>query len=613
MQKVRMLVFNYTSKRVKYFLEPDVIPLQLSGSINTDMTTATSNELMHWGLANLWGNGQEDGYAVRHGTRPVRDFGRRLGKSTQDNETPGDEENFFEKAFPCLFPYGEGGIEGLQRERVDFTEHIRWALQYHDRRFRRHETFPFVAFGIQQRRSSLTSARIQMQRQTFEKDARVLSSLSVEKLQKAEEEEGQGKIISDPAVKLMRQHIYATAGRVIGSNYAREHLRSQIWSTSVMLNPPSLWITINPCDLHDPIAQILAGEEIDLNSFHALLGPSKETCARNIAMDPYAAAKFFHFIIQTTLETLFGVSVTSFQVHSSEGIFGWVSAYFGVMESQARATLHLHILLWLLNAPSMEKMHALLHTATFQQRVKDFIHDNIRAYLPGLESDESIGNIPNEVDVAYSRPPNPSADNYNDQVANLELRVARSKNLHTCDIRRCLVPSKSGALICKHRAPFQKSIVDFVDEQGNWGPKRLHGFMNGWNPALTVNLRCNNDIKLLTNTRDTMNIAYYITSYQTKKQGRNFNMSAVLTKGYTFHCQCPYVDTLRDQQRLLLFRLVHAINREQELAAPMVISYLMGWGDTYHSHHYSPIYWASFVAELLRIYPQLPTKNADHR
>ena len=72
MQKVRMLVFNYTSKGVKYFLEPDVIPLQLSGSIDTDMTMATSNELMHWGLANLWGNGQEDGYAVRHGTRLLK-------------------------------------------------------------------------------------------------------------------------------------------------------------------------------------------------------------------------------------------------------------------------------------------------------------------------------------------------------------------------------------------------------------------------------------------------------------------------------------------------------------------------------------------------------------
>ena len=133
--------------------------------------------------------------------------------------------------------------------------------------------------------------------------------------------------------------------------------------------------------------------------------------------------------------------------------------------------------------------------------------------------------------------------------------------------------------------------------------------MNGWNPALSVNLRCNNDIKLLTNTCDTMNITYYITSYQTKKQGRNFNMSAVLTKGYAFHCQRPYVETLQDQQRLLLFCLVHAINREQELAAPMVMSYLMGWGDTYCSHHYSPIYWSSFVGQLLRVHPQLTKRS----
>lgn len=117
--------------------------------------------------------------------------------------------------------------------------------------------------------------------------------------------------------------------------------------------------------MHNPIAQVLAGEEIDLDSFHALLGPSKERRARNIAMDPYAAAKFFHFVIQTTLETLFGITVTSYQVHSSEGIFGWVTVYFGVVESQARATLHLHMLLWLLNALSMEQMHALLCTGRF--------------------------------------------------------------------------------------------------------------------------------------------------------------------------------------------------------------------------------------------------------
>jgi hypothetical protein len=57
---------------------------------------------------------------------------------------------------------GTGGIEAVREVVVDFRDHIQWALKYFDRRFRRHETFSFVAFGIQQRRQALCSARIQM-------------------------------------------------------------------------------------------------------------------------------------------------------------------------------------------------------------------------------------------------------------------------------------------------------------------------------------------------------------------------------------------------------------------------------------------------------------------
>ena len=38
--------------------DPDIIPLQLSGSVDTDMISVTSNELMLSGLANLWQEGK---------------------------------------------------------------------------------------------------------------------------------------------------------------------------------------------------------------------------------------------------------------------------------------------------------------------------------------------------------------------------------------------------------------------------------------------------------------------------------------------------------------------------------------------------------------------------
>jgi hypothetical protein len=180
--------------------------------------------MMLWGLSNLWKEGEEGGYAVRHGRQLVSDFGRpRTGDNSSNSEViaDGDRPNYFERAFPCLFPYGVGGLEADRQVEVDFRDHIKWALDYHDRRFGRHETFPFVAFGIVQRRQALYSARLQMRRKTFDTDARLLSTITLEKLEKARKEEEDNLPISDPAVCLLRKHIHATGGRVMASDQAR--------------------------------------------------------------------------------------------------------------------------------------------------------------------------------------------------------------------------------------------------------------------------------------------------------------------------------------------------------------------------------------------------------
>jgi hypothetical protein len=141
-----------------------------------------------------------------------------------------------------------------------------------------------------------------------------------------------------------------------------------------------------------------------------------------------------------------------------------------------------------------------------------------------------------------------------------------------------------------------------VNEDGRCGPKRLYGFVNAWNPAVLVNARCNNDIKFLTYGSDTKNISFYITMYATKKQGKTYNLSAIMAEGLAYHLQHPnatYLDDLRKQQSQLLFRLGHAINRQQEVAMTMAITYLMGRSEVLRSHHYATIYWSTFVAHLL--------------
>ncbi|KIL55634.1 hypothetical protein M378DRAFT_90614 [Amanita muscaria Koide BX008] len=535
--------------------QADVIPLQFSGTVDTDLTRLTANEMMIWGLANLWNQGHEGAYHVRPGTQPVSDFGHPRSAANLDPAPGGDSDqtNFFEKAFPCLFPYGCGGIEGNQHVRVPFREHIQWALQYHDRRFRKHETFPFVSFGILQRREALGSARIQMRRKNFEHDARIMCSITLEQLQQARAEEESGIPISNPAVRLMRSHVNATVSRVMASDQSRIRMRSQIWSTALYLGPPYVWITINPCDLHDPLTQVFAGVNIDLDKFCATMGPDKDTRAKNVASDPYASAKYFHFMIRVILETLFQVKTSKFKIESRMGLLGQVTAYFGTVEAQGRGTLHLHLLLWLKHAPSSDEMTELLKDATFRSRIVAFIQANFRAYLPGLESAEAVKRLPCQKDIAFNRPPKPNLADYDVQLQQLELGLARAEQVHTCKIRRCLIPDKNGRLICKRKAPFNCAPDDFVTETGKWGPKRLYAYINGWVPGILINARCNNDGKLLTNGGDTRNITFYVTSYAAKKQGKHFNLSAILA-------DVTNSNSHYDVVRLLLFGLTRLLH-----------------------------------------------------
>jgi hypothetical protein len=77
--------------------------------------------------------------------------------------------------------------------------------------------------------------------------------------------------------------------------------------------------------------------------------------------------------------------------------------------------------------------------------------------------------------------------------------------------------------------------VDFIDEDGNWGPKRTSGYINNWCPAIMQCIRANHDIKLITNGSETRDIAFYISLYVAKRQANSSNASALLAKKLAFN------------------------------------------------------------------------------
>jgi hypothetical protein len=540
---------------------------------------------------------KEGGYVVRHSHYPVSDFGR--------NQSGEDRKNPLAATYPKLFPYGVGGIKDTRGKSVGFDEHVRWALQYHDRRFRIHHSFPFVVFGMEQKRKALQSARIQMRRKDFERDGYLINSITVSDLKQAEKEEAEHRKISNPRVRLLRKHVFAVSRRIMGSDNYRGQYRGFIWGTCLCLRGPSLWITINPSDTHDPVAQVFAGEQINMDDFFPDAGPDSNRRAQNIAKDPFAAAKYFFFIIKAVLSTLFQIDVRGNRVHSGMGMLGCISGYFGVIEAQGRGSLHVHMMIWLRHTPNMHDMHVQLQNGEFRTRIKEYIRQNIRAHVEGL-NEETIRTMPRESNLPYSRPPDPDSSNWNIENQAIERRVVRSQQVHTCNRATCLRFNQQGQLVCKRRAPWLLSPTDIVDEHGRWNPKRTYAFLNNFCPAITTTLRCNNDIKFLTNGRDTKDVTWYFTDYSTKKQNKNNNVSALMAGTLLYHQDhSNHLDDVVERNRLLLFRCQHSINREMEHSGPQVIAYLMGWGDAIYSHHYVPLYWFALKSHLLRVFPEL--------
>ncbi len=164
-----------------------------------------------------------------------------------------------------------------------------------------------------------------MKHSQFTQQINLISTLTPEDLITASQEETRKVRFSNPVVRALKDQLGAVRTRVKGTDELRQHVRSKIWGTNLISNPPALWITINPADTQDPIAQVFAGAEIDLDDFCNMNGPNSAQRATNVAEDPFSSAKYFHFVVKCVLEILFGITKHSNgRIDRKEGIFGKV-------------------------------------------------------------------------------------------------------------------------------------------------------------------------------------------------------------------------------------------------------------------------------------------------
>ncbi|GJJ10017.1 hypothetical protein Clacol_004243 [Clathrus columnatus] len=72
-----------------------------------DLSKLSVREMEVWALSNLWNEGREGGYEIRHGSKPVKDYNQHNAQCPKSGEqSKEDDDNYWEKTFPFLFPYG---------------------------------------------------------------------------------------------------------------------------------------------------------------------------------------------------------------------------------------------------------------------------------------------------------------------------------------------------------------------------------------------------------------------------------------------------------------------------------------------------------------------------
>ena len=300
----------------------------------------------------------ENVYLIPHASKPVNEY---------------FNPKLLTGLYPTLFCYGLGAPEDQSRPvQINLKEHIRYLLSYNDRRFETNHSFIFVVFNLLQRRDACFHAQLIASKPYFQSSADEIQSLNSNDIELVLKNTAKKIYTSGPNSKLNKllQHLKTIGGRVMGSAYSRVALRTQIHSLIYYEGLPSLFVTINPADIHSPVALYFAGIKLDLDNiqYEQLMDAYRR--AEIVASHPVATAKFFHVLITNILNTMI-----------VGGVLGPIKAYFGTVESQGRGSLHLHLLIWLDHNMKPADMKEKIQDAGFREKLKTYLEDIIKEDL----------------------------------------------------------------------------------------------------------------------------------------------------------------------------------------------------------------------------------------
>ena len=377
-----------------------------------------------------------------------------------------------ELAFPWLFPNGRNGLKTDRNPSVSVLQYFQNRLLGKQNRWRKDTTCIFWALNMYEQHKLQQCISIAVRKSTLHHSPSTQS--------KNRNPSQVDHNVIDSSYTFIRE-IRGTAG------YWKNILQNLLAKIRT-LGPPTWFVTLSADDLHWP----------DLTSF--LLSDENSTdvtvnSAKLVMANPVMAAQHFVKRWKSLLKHII--------LNGKEGALGEVTDYFARVEFQNRGSPHLHIFLWIKNAPNIATLEG---RKVFPQ----FIDQYVSTQIPNKEKDVLMNTLVSTLQVHH----------------------------HTTTCRK-------GKSFCRFSFPRPHSIqtrikpnINPIASKSFYETKRTpeEAWVNPYNPTILQAWKANMDIQFVGSV---FGIALYVCSYVCKAEPARLR-KAVTDVINTLKSQCGF-------------------------------------------------------------------------
>jgi len=245
-----------------------------------------------------------------------------------------NDDHLLAKAFPHLYYYGIGSRHKERRIQISLEDEILHLLSIDDSRFRKDSAFSCTFYEMIVKKQIFSSIQYTV-KSIDDKSLEAIHEYAMKSPSREPDTESKNNL----STKILSQCKLSSKMAPFSQTYKSRN-RRQLLALIVEYGPPSIFVTFTPNDVINPTAYSFCLN--DPKEFNLKDLQDNEFRTANASSNPIGLAKFFATMTSTIIENLFG----SKNVHNI-GIFGKLQSYFGMVETQNRGTLHIHMLLWL--------------------------------------------------------------------------------------------------------------------------------------------------------------------------------------------------------------------------------------------------------------------------